>query len=177
MKCNHCEAELGYGYKYCTKCGENVSKTAVEDAYNETAWGKFDALIAKYEGCKLKRITGNYLFRVLLIVICVALLYFGFWGDTYRLRIVESDIYRIQYDTKTEEYYVLSDAESFELGIHIPKFSDNVRFTCYAGEESTTDNMKPAECRIPVVKGKYDYMTVEAMRGKKVIQLLKFSAH
>lgn len=176
MICNHCGANLGYGYKYCTVCGGTISKSAIEEAYNDTVWGQFDSLIAKYEECTLKKITGNYFFRICLILFCAVLIYFGLYGENYQLHILKSEMYRIQYDTKTNEYYVLSEEDIFNLEIHIPKFADNVRFTCYIGGEEQSEDMKPEECRIQVIKDKCDYMTVEAMQGKKILQSLKFSA-
>lgn len=75
MKCTYCNAELEYGYKYCIKCGNLVEKSVTDTAYNETFWGKTDALIQKYENNKLKKFTGNYLFRIVVLIVSLSLIY------------------------------------------------------------------------------------------------------
>lgn len=176
MKCNHCEKEIGYGYKHCTECGNLVDEAVLESAYKETVWGRIDVLIDKYKQTPIKKLTDNFFFRIIVMLFSVFLIYIGFTTDDYHLRIVENGIYRIQYDTKTDEYYVLSDEENFVLGVHIPKFCDKVRFICYKEDNEVQNKvMKREDCEIEVVKGKYDYMIIEALRGDKISQSLKFS--
>ncbi len=176
MICDNCKAKFGYGYKYCTECGNKVNENLLEESYNETVWGKLDGFIKKYEGFTLKKITNNRIFKIVVLLLTVLLTYFGFFGNEYQLHIAESGAYAVQYDVESEEYYVLSDADAFTVSIHIPKYCDYVQFTGYAGGDKESLKMKPEECHIEITKGKYDYMTVEAMKGEKAVQSLKFSA-
>ena len=176
MKCTYCNAELEYGYQYCIKCGERVEKSVIDTAYNETFWGKADAFIQKYENNKLKKITGNYLFRTLVLIVSLVLIFFGFGGNEYRLRILDNDAYKIQYDMNKEEFYVLSNEQEFVLDIHIPKFCSRVRLICHSGDDVFEKVMERGECQISVVRNEFDYITLEAMCGEIVVQSLKFSA-
>ena len=152
MKCTYCNAELEYGYKYCIKCGERVEKSAIDTAYNETFWGNADSFIQKCENNKVKRITGSYWFRALALIVSLALIYFGFWGNEYRLHILDNEAYSVQYDMNKDEFYVLSNEQAFVLGIHIPKFCNKVRLVCHSGEDVFEKVLKREECKIGVVK-------------------------
>lgn len=176
MICDNCKAKFGYGYKYCTQCGNEVRETQLDEAYNETIWGKVDGFINKYQGFTLKKIIDNWIFKIAVLLLTVLLTYFGFFGNEYQLHIAESGAYSVQYDVESKEYYVLSDSNAFTVSIHIPKYCDSVQFTGYTGDDKDSLQMNPDECHIEIIKGKYDYMTVEAMKGEKAVQSFKFSA-
>ena len=153
-----------------------MEKSFTDTAYNETFWGKTDALIQKYENNKLKKFTGNYLFRIVVLIVSLSLIYFGFWGNEYKLRILNNEAYSIQYDMNKQEFYVLSDEQEFVIDIYIPKFCNKVRIACHSGDDVAEKIVKREECKIKVVKGEFDHITIEALRGEKAMQSIKFSA-
>ena len=176
MKCICCKSEVAFGYKFCTNCGEKVDKTQMENAYyNECVWGKFDAWVEKHENSLGKKITDNFVFRIVAMLVSVVLIYYGFTSDDYRLHIMDSNDYGVQYDVKSEEYYILSHKEEFNVEMYVPKFCDYVRLNCYTGEDEKQYTMDTDKLNIKIIKGEYDYITVEGVRKDKPVQKIKIS--
>jgi hypothetical protein len=176
MKCLHCKSEVAFGYKFCTNCGEKVKKEDMEQAYyNECVWGKFDAWAKKHENSFGKKVMDNFVVKIVVMLISVALIYYGFTSNDYRLHIIDSDVYGVQYDVKSDEYYVLSHKEEFDIQVYVPKFCNSVRLCCYIGEDEKQYTMDANKLNFKVIKGEYDYITVEGMRKDKAVQKIKIS--
>ena len=176
MNCQNCNKEIPSGADYCNFCGEKIADSVKKENYSHTIWGKIQFLIDTYETLSLGKLTGHWIFKTLIIVVLVIATYFGFYGDAAKMKFTESNIYRIQYNVETEEYYIISEADSFSLGLYIPRIADIIRYTGYNGEEiCQTLEFAPEECEVIVKKGEYSTMSLELIDKGKTKQTIRFS--
>lgn len=176
MNCQSCNKEIPSGADYCNFCGEKITDDVKKENYKKTIWGKFQHYIDIYETLSLSKLTGHWAFKTIVIIALVVATYFGFYGDAWKMKFTETDIYAIQYNIETDEYYILSDVEKFSLGLYIPKTADKIRYKGYLdGESVFAEEYTPAECNITVNKGEYSGMTLELIDGGEAKQIIRFS--
>ena len=176
MICKSCNKKIPYGAEYCIYCGEKIPQDVLDDAYNKTFWGKIQWVLDKLETISLKKITDNVIFKTVMMLLAVALMFLGISGDARNMHLAENDVYDISYNAGTGEYYILSEEDVIGLGIYVPKNIDEIRFSGYSYENELvhTETTTPEECQIIVEKGKFSYMTIEAIRKDKVTETIRF---
>lgn len=120
MKCIKCQTENINNANYCQKCKYHFSEEEQKIAKRKTIPGKLEQLEKLYDTCTLKIITDHIIFKIisLLIVISFAITFSLNYGNS--LKILESDLYQIQYNTKTKEYYLLIKKAETILSLYIP---------------------------------------------------------
>lgn len=172
MKCVKCESALHYGDKYCNVCGEKIEKNAYNEDYAKTIWGKFDKLSDKWETFTLKKFIDNWITKVLILLVVLAWGFFDAYTDYTNIKFLESESYRIEYNKKTDEYYIRTQDNEVSLNLYIPKHAEKVTVTEYKGEEKITKDLFP-EDSVKVKKNDFDYMLISSVRGEKVTDIVK----
>ena len=177
MNCEKCESPLTYGAKYCNTCGEKVPDGAYEAEYNDTIWAKIDKIKDEYDSLAFKKITGNIVFKIIVLVVVVGYFFFAMYGNLNGIRLKENKAYTISYNTELDEYYISLNSAKAKLEMYAPIGTDKLVFTAMVNgkvaDEKTFTIEKYKKEGYAVKEGQYDYITVKAMRGKKTADDIK----
>lgn len=180
MHCPKCLKYVPYGAKYCQSCGEAIPTDERSNAYKKTIWGKLQRIEDWYKTLALKKITDSVIFKVLILLIILGIGLFNVYRNGTQLKIMDSDMYNVQYNTALEEYYILTDADEVVLNLYIPKKTEGLLLTGYdesgnvlekrtltASDYEKTDVLR-------VRKDEYAYLTLDAAKENTGIAQLKF---
>ncbi len=172
MNCEKCETPLAYGTKYCNTCGEKVPKGTDDAEYNDTVWAKIDKVKDEYDSLMFKKITGNIVFKIVVLLAVLGYFFFTMYGHLSGIRLKENSDYTISYNTELDEYYISPKGAKANLEMYAPVGTDKLVFTAMIGEEKADEkNFTPARYEkegYEIAEGEYDYIVVKAMRnGKK----------
>lgn len=167
MICKNCQTKNITKAKYCQHCGAAFTDEQRQEAYDRTIFGKIDKL-EKWKGyITLDFITGNPIFKT---VVLVAILIWGFYlGRTNgeRMLILESDTYQVQQHVTTGEYYVLTEQDSVSVSLYLPRQAESLQLQAVVDgavvqEQSFTTQEQPRlEC------GAAEYYYICANYGNK----------
>ena len=111
MKCKNCNEKNLYKAHYCQKCGYAFTEEDRKEAYSQTIFGFFDKIEEMYKKIKLDNITGNMYFKVLSILFVLAFGLFNVLSNGNAFKVLDSEQYDVQYNTKTEEYYLITEED------------------------------------------------------------------
>jgi len=109
MICTKCGKDNLIKADYCAHCGHAFTKQEKEAAYNQTIYGKLDRFDEVKSWVTLKKITGNFFVR-LLVLACIAAI--GFLTHTNQgteMKLLESN-----------EYALYSDLDKVHLKLYLP---------------------------------------------------------
>lgn len=180
MHCSKCLKHVPYGAKYCRNCGEAIPEAERAAAYKKTLWGRLQQLEDWYKTLTLKKFTGSTIFKIFVLVLILAVGVVNIIKNGTALKILDSDAYSAQYNTKLEEYYILTDADEVVLSLYIPNRAESLLLTGYDGDGSVLEQrtLTAAEFTnadaMRIRRDEYAYLTLEAVRGSDVISHLKF---
>lgn len=123
MKCKKCHIKNIDNANYCKKCGNKFSeKEKQENKKGTIVW--FLEWLDKIKALwKFSFITDNILFKIVSVLLVLAIGVFSILKNGNNLKILESDNYQIQYNTKLSEYYLLVNDDQTELKLYIPNTS------------------------------------------------------
>ena len=121
MKCKNCNAKNLYKAHYCQKCGYAFTEENRKEAYSQTIFGFFDKIEEMYKKIKLDHITGSMYFKVLSILFVLAIGVFNVLSNGNTFKVLDSEQYDVQYNTKTEEYYLISEEDMIQVSLYLPK--------------------------------------------------------
>ena len=127
MICKKCNEKNLYKAHYCQKCGYAFTDEDREIAYSKTIYGLYNKLEDLYKKLTLDTITGSIYFKVLSIVCVLAVGVYGFLSNGNQMKIMESEQYEVQYNTKTCEYYLLTDLDEISVALYLPKEAEVLR--------------------------------------------------
>lgn len=177
MICKNCNKGINYGTMYCINCGSKVTNDDRHDSYSKTFWGKLQKGEDKIRNWKLVRFYFSNTFKILFFICLVVYTGWQLYTDRMSMTFLESDSYEIQYNELFDEYYILSDEETFKLELYIPRTTDKVRIKGYTDDKEVySDTSSAGRAKLGIKKGEYDYMTVETIDNKKVTETIKFAA-
>lgn len=163
MKCVKCKTDNIINANYCKNCGYEFSKKEKKKAKRWTlAW--FLEIIDKIKSIfDLSIITGNILFKVLsVIVILIVGIYYSITSGT-NLKILNSDNYQIQYNTKLDEYYLIANKEETTLNLYVPNRTKNIIIKHLDGKDLIIEEKEYCkECEVLLnSNGSEDYYIIE----------------
>lgn len=116
---------------YCKKCGKAFSDAERKEAYEETIYGKIDKFLDTKGWLTFSKITGNIFVRIIVLLILGFLLLLNIQANGSKLSIRNSNEYSLAYNKETDEYYVLTDQESIQLSVYLPKKTDSCVIRSY----------------------------------------------
>lgn len=171
MKCEKCGYELYYGAKFCSACGTEIPKDAYQDEYNRTVWGYADKFLNWYDTLTLKKITGNVIFKTIVLLLVLAFGIFNAYSAYANIRLLESESYEIEHDKNQGIYYIVTPDEQVNILMYIPKNAEKVIVKGIANEEeaSKTEFLPDDYAKgIIAKKNEFDYITVSTIKGDKI---------
>lgn len=178
MKCKKCESSLHYGDKFCNICGEKVEKGAYEEDYKKTVWGRFDKWGDRLEALTLKKFTDHWITKVIILVLVLGLGFFDAYTDLTNIKFLASENYKIEYNKKTDEYYIRTSEEEIDLNLYIPKHSEKITITEYSADGVLgSRDMLPEEYKqssVKVKNNKLNYVIISSVRNDKITDTVKF---
>lgn len=110
---------------YCKICGKAFSDEERKEAYDRTVYGKIDRILDTKGWLTLGKITGNIFVRIAVLLVLGLLLLLNIRANGSKLSILNSGEYSLAYNKEADEYYVLTDKESIQLSVYLPKKTDS----------------------------------------------------
>ncbi len=178
MICEKCSSKLHYGDKFCNTCGEKIDVAGYDKDYDKTVWGFIDKVNDCFDIILLKKITDNWIFKILLLLAIATWGFFDTYTDVASIRILESESYRVEYNKKLDEYYIRTSADEVDLNLYIPKRTDKIKFKEVNGNQTVTEeDMTPDEYmekkKALIKKNSFEYLTVDAVKNDKISDSIK----
>ncbi len=179
MHCPKCLKYVPYGAKYCQNCGEAIPDTVRKNAYQKTLWGKLQRLEDWYKTLALKKVTDSIIFKAFILAVILGYGLFNLYLNGTQLKIMDSDMYDVQYNTKLDEYYVLTEADEVVLNLYIPNKASTLHLTGYDAEGAVLEErtIAPADFENPeslaIKRDAYAYLTLEMQQGETAKGQLK----
>lgn len=120
MKCSYCSKDNLLAARYCCACGKPFTEAERKAAYDQTVYGKIDMARKVKDAATLSIITDSIWFRVLTLVLIIAV---GIWlrlSGVNALRLESGDGYRLEYLKETDTYYVIAEGDAADLRLIVP---------------------------------------------------------
>lgn len=135
MKCKRCKKRNSYKANYCFRCGREFRKLEKEEAINTGFVAFLKKVREGYDTITLSHITGTWQFRLISILIVLAI---GIWGivqNGTHLKILKSDNYSFQYNDIEDEYYIYTKEDTTKLNIYSMGSKDNIKVRYFNNDE------------------------------------------
>lgn len=122
MRCSKCNFNNRIKAIYCKECGYKFSKAEKDVAYNKTFIGRYKQYKKWYDRFSLNFIFDSIIFKVLSILIILAVGIYYLYTNGINIKLLNSDNYDIIYNEKINEYYLIVDAalEEVPINLYIP---------------------------------------------------------
>ena len=129
MTCRECGHENLIKARYCSSCGTMFTEEERKAAWDATFWGKLDRLKEAKQWITLEKVTGNWIFRILVLaaIVVFGLIAGGSKGSS--MMILESDDYAVRYNAELGEYYVFTEKDEVDLNLYLPGKPEGVKVT------------------------------------------------
>ncbi len=129
LTCPDCKSGNLLEARYCFCCGRKFTDKEQEAAYNMTIYGKIEKAEKIQSIVDGSIITGSTWFRVIVIAVIAAVGLWGFFNKGSNFRVAESDGYEVQYNTEEKKYYLLTDHDSINVALYVPKNTEELELT------------------------------------------------
>ncbi|MBQ3864223.1 MAG: zinc ribbon domain-containing protein [Clostridia bacterium] len=127
MKCTRCQTDNLQIARYCSTCGQPFSDAEREAAYAQTPFGKLDKARKIKSILTLDVITGSIWYKILILLLIIALGIFLRLNGVSAFRVEKSDGYNLQYAAKTASYYVITEDTKADLRLVVPRGTVTLR--------------------------------------------------
>ena len=121
MKCTRCQTDNLQIAQYCCACGHPFSDAEREAAYAQTPFGKLDKARKVKSILTLDIVTGSLWYKILILILIIALGIFLRLNGISAFRVEKSDGYDLQYARNTASYYVITEGMQADLRLVVPK--------------------------------------------------------
>lgn len=139
MKCIKCKSNNSYHSNYCKKCGNKFTKQEKDKAKRWTlVWflEKKDQIQSLW---KFNFITDHILFKIASLLIILAIGIYSFLINGSHLKLLTGDNYKLQYNTKLDEYYLLAEENNIKLNLYIPEKADKLVVTYFDKDDKVIE--------------------------------------
>ena len=127
--CPSCKSGNLLEAKYCFCCGRQFTDKEQEAAYNMTIYGKIEKAEKIQSILDGSIITGSTWFRVIVVAVIAVVGLWGLYKNGSNFRVAESDRYEVQYNTEEKEYYLLTEYDSINVALYVPKNTETLELT------------------------------------------------
>lgn len=175
MKCIKCKTKNINSANYCKKCGYHFSENEQKIAKRWTLVGFLELFDKIKNRINLSFITNHILFKIGSIII-VLVMGIAIWiGNGNDIKILDSDIYKIQYNKKLEEYYLISQNKSTKLNLFIPNRINKLSILHYNENNELLETEKIGKDKeiILNINDSDDYYILEAKYSKNQLDKIK----
>lgn len=175
MKCIKCQTENVNKANYCKNCGNHFTKKEQESAKKWSfVWflEKIDKIKSIFD---FSIVTDHIAFKIASILVILGIGLYSFFSNGINLRLLESDQYKIQYNTKLSEYYLLVAKEKTNLNLYIPNRATKIMIKHMTSDDQVLEEReyKQGDAIILDSNGKEDYYTIEARYEKDNLDRMK----
>lgn len=170
MKCTECGYETNYGANYCNNCGASLEK-ANDEIYNRTVWGYADKFLDWYDALTLKKITGNIIFKIVVLLLVLGIGIFNAYSSYANIRLLKSETYEIEYDKDADFYYIVTPEEEVNILLYIPKNAEKVIVRGITdGQEVVETEFLPDDYSKGIIakKNEFDSISVDTIKDDAV---------
>ena len=166
MKCSKCGKENLIKARFCSECGNPFTDEERQSAYDRTIYGKLDKIGEAKGWLTLNKITSNPIVRIaiLIIILAIGLLSGNNRGD--RMTVLESDEYKVYYNTETKDYFLNTDKDEVSVGIYLPGTPSGISVYTLNEQAEAIDEeyydigekiiLQKADDRVYVIEGDYE---------------------
>jgi len=175
MKCIKCRDNNINQANYCKKCGYHFSE-AEQNAAKKWTLVWYLELFDKIKSLnKFSFITDHIVFKIISIIVVLSIGIYSFVTNGINLKLLESDNYSIQYNTKLSEYYLLVDENETNLDLYVPNRTDELKVKHLdKNNEIIEEKIYDNDERIVLTSvSNDDYYLVEAKYDKDNVDFLK----
>lgn len=159
MKCIKCKNKNPYQANYCYKCGNSFTEEERIKASNEGITGFLKKGRKLYDSLTLSTITSNIYFRIISIILVLAVGIYGIIVNGYHLKITDSSSYNYQYNKKLNEYYLYTKNDETKVNLYTLSSSDEIVVDYYTPSDdlisSTTHPVADAILRANFISDNY----------------------
>lgn len=142
MRCIKCKTVNINKANYCKKCAYHFSEAEQKAARSKTLIGKIEKIEKLKSICDLSIITGHILFKIGSISI-VFIIGIYFWiNNGINLKLLNSNHYKIYYNTNEKEYYLMTESNKIPLDLYIPNRTENIVITHYDENNNIIESKK-----------------------------------
>ncbi len=120
MECIRCKTKNVNKANYCKNCGYHFSKEEQKAAKKWTLVWFLECFDKAKSILNLSIITDHILFKIASIVVVLGIGFYSFFTNGNSLKLLESNDYKVQYNTELSEYYLLANKEKTNLNLYIP---------------------------------------------------------
>lgn len=173
MKCKKCKTDNINQANYCKRCGNKFTDEEKKEAHKWTFVWFLEGLENIKKACKLEFITDIPIIKYGSIVVILALGVLSYFYNGNDLHLLESENYKIQYNEREEEYYLLVNNEETILNVFVPNRSKNLTVKHYNSDGEIIEDAEYDKDDEIILKNdeETDYYVVAADYGKKSDEL------
>ena len=168
MKCSHCTADNLLMANYCCACGAAFTDAERKAAYDQTVYGQIDKARRVKDIVTLEIITGSRWFKILTLLVILAL---GIWlrmSGVGALRLETGSGYRLEYLKETDAYYVISEADAVDLRLVVPNRTTELSAEEYdAGGTLLSQRSCSADAGVSLEVSGTAHYVLRSYRGEK----------
>lgn len=168
MKCSKCGSKNITKANYCISCGNGFSEEERKKAKKKTVVGVLEFLEEVYSWCNLSKITGHIAFKIVSVLVVLLVGISFVFNNGRSVKILESDHYKIQYNTKDDEYYLLVDEDQTNLELYVPNKVSDLVIKEYDKDNLEISSMKydPKNKLVLTVNSSDEYYMLVSKNGK-----------
>ena len=130
MRCTKCATTNAYKVNYCKDCGAKFEVSDYEKAFNESFSGKLQHLIDEIKDNPFSKITGSIYFKIISLVVVLGIGIFCYYQKTGiasdKFQFVATEDYSVQYNSESNEYYIIAKSEEVSLMVYCPYELENI---------------------------------------------------
>lgn len=166
MKCSKCKYDNRIKANYCYKCGYKFTEEEKNKVFNETSIGRLENIEDKISNLDFRN---HKWYKILSIIITLGIGLFYFFIYGFRFKILESPNYKIQYNKKADEYYIITEKDEVAVNLYTPGSDGQVKITLYNENKKALSSNKVSKNKEVVLtdNGPKDYYVL-ANKGKKL---------
>ena len=119
MKCAACQTENNYNANFCKACGTAFTQAQKDEACSKTWIGKLNQIEDTISWLKLEKITGNPVFRALVLVVLIGMCIFNLLFKGNMSIILPSEDYQVTYIKNEKSYTLTTDLDVINLQLNL----------------------------------------------------------
>lgn len=152
MKCAVCQTENNYNANFCKSCGTAFTQAQKDESYNNTWMGKLDQIENTISWLKLEKITGNPIFRALVLVVLIGLCVFNLLFRGNVSIILPSEQYQVTYIAKEKTYILNTDLDVIQLELNLKQTPQLIIVSTMSNDEILDETSYTLTDSISLVK-------------------------
>ncbi len=174
MKCTKCKDKNIIKACFCKNCRRKFTKEEQELAKKKSIVGLLEKVEKIYNTLNLSFITDNIIFKILSILLVLLIGISYYFNNGFYFKLLNSKEYDINYNTKLEEYYLISKKNKIALNFYIPNRVKNLELKHYTHDKKLIDKTKyKKDENIILETNSNDYYIIEIKYSNKKREHMK----